>query len=207
VHGPLCIPEGLAALREGLAGAEASRVVIAPARIGSTTTSSRRPRSVWTWSAGPTSGSWWLEQAPRRRADPAPGRDTSAWGSSGSSWSRKPERQNGRIDTSLLVVGAGISGLTAALEAANPGHDVHLVERQAELGGWTAKFAKLFSHPAPYRELEPVRIAELIDAVVAHPRITVYTGAEITAVAGEPGGLMVTLEQGGKRTDFRPAQW
>src|SRR5207237_1095116 len=51
-------------------------------------------------------------------------------------------------------------------------------------------------------ELEPVRIDELIDAVVAHPRITVHTGAEITAVAGEPGGLEVTLDQGGTRTDF-----
>src|SRR5205807_4192593 len=40
------------------------------------------------------------------------------------------------------------------------------------------------------------------DAVVAQPRITVHTGADITAVAGEPGGLQVTLEQGGARTDF-----
>ena len=65
-----------------------------------------------------------------------------------------------------------------------------------------ARFPKLFPTRPPYRELEPVPITELIDAVVAHPRITVHTGAEITAMAGEPGGLEVTLDQGSARTDF-----
>src|SRR5688500_5011000 len=65
-----------------------------------------------------------------------------------------------------------------------------------------ARFAKLFPTRPPYRELEPVRIQELIDAVVAHPRITVHTGAEVTEVAGEPGGLEVTLDQSGKSTSF-----
>jgi quinone-modifying oxidoreductase subunit QmoB len=117
-------------------------------------------------------------------------------------WARRPDREEREIDMSLLVVGGGVSGLTAALEAANSGHDVHLVERQPELGGWMARFAKLFPTRPPYRELEPVRIGELIDAVVAHPRITVYTGAEVAAVAGEPGGLLVTVDQGGRHTDF-----
>ena len=117
-------------------------------------------------------------------------------------WTRKPDRQERQIDTALLVVGGGISGLTAALEAANAGHDVHLVERRAELGGWLARFAKLFPTRPPYRELEPVRIDDLIDAVMAHPRITVHTGAEVAAVAGEPGGLQITLDEGGTHTEF-----
>ena len=37
---------------------------------------------------------------------------------------------------------------------------------------------------------------------MAHPGITVHTGAEVAAVAGEPGGLLVTLDQGGTRTEF-----
>jgi len=203
VHGPLCIPEGLAALREGLAGAEASRVVIAacservnhdvfsPASLGVDMVGRANIRELVAWSKPPG------EEQTQLLAE-----DYVRMGIQRLQWSRKPERQEREIDTSLLVVGAGISGLTAALEAANSGHDVHLVERQDELGGWTARWAKLFPTRPPYRELEPVRIAELIDAVVAHPRITVYTGAEITAVAGEPGGLMVALEQDGKRTDF-----
>jgi quinone-modifying oxidoreductase subunit QmoB len=203
VHGPLCIPEGLAALREGLAGAEASRVVIAacservnhdvfsPASLGVNMVGRVNIRELVAWSKPPG------ELQTQLLAE-----DYVRMGIQRLSWSRNPDRREREIETSLLVVGAGICGLTAALEAANSGHDVHLVERQAELGGWTARFAKGFPTRPPYRELEPIRIEELIDAVVAHPRISVYTGAEITAVAGEPGGLQVTLVQGGARTDF-----
>src|SRR5207253_9922855 len=203
VAGPLCIPEGVAALRDGLAAAEAGRVVIAacservnhdvfsPASLGVNMVGRVNIRELVAWSKPPG------EHETQLLAE-----DYVRMGIQRLLWSRKPDRQERDIETALLVVGGGISGLTAALEAANAGHDVHLVERRAELGGWTARFPPLFPTRPPYRELEPVRIDELIDAVVAHPRITVHTGAEITAVAGEPGGLEVTLDQGGTRTDF-----
>ncbi|HEV3365151.1 MAG TPA: FAD-dependent oxidoreductase, partial [Acidimicrobiia bacterium] len=203
VFGPLCIPEGLAVLREGLADAEASRVVIAacservnhdvfsPSSLGVDMVGRVNIRELVAWSKPPN------EPETQFLAE-----DYVRMGTQRLLWARKPDRQEREIETALLVVGGGISGLTAAIEAANSGHDVHLVERQAELGGWMARFAKLFPTRPPYRELEPVRIAELIEAVVAHPRITVHTGAEVTAVAGEPGGLEVTLEQDGRRTAF-----
>jgi quinone-modifying oxidoreductase subunit QmoB len=203
VHGPLCVPEGVAALREGLAGSEADRVVIAacservnhdvfsPASLGVEMVGRVNIREMVAWSKPPG------EEETQLLAE-----DYVRMGINRLQWSRKPERQERDLDMSLLVVGAGISGLTAALEAANSGSDVHLVERQSQLGGWTARFGQLFPSRSPYRELEPVRISELIDAVTAHPRITVYTDAEITSVAGEPGGLQVTLEQAGSRTDF-----
>ncbi|MFA4828829.1 MAG: FAD-dependent oxidoreductase, partial [Thermodesulfovibrionales bacterium] len=43
------------------------------------------------------------------------------------------------LSKKLLVIGGGITGLTAALEAANAGYEVVLVEKEAELGGWAAK--------------------------------------------------------------------
>ncbi len=203
VSGPLCVPEGLALLRESLAEAEASRVVIAacservnhdvfsPASLGVDMVGRVNIREMVAWSKPPG------EDETQRLAE-----DYVRMGTQRLLWSRRPERQERDIETALLVVGGGISGLTAALEAANAGHDVHLVERQSELGGWMARFAKLFPTRPPYRELEPVRIQELIDAVVAHPRITVHTGAEVTEVAGEPGGLEITLDQSGKRSSF-----
>lgn len=203
VSGPLCVPEGLALLREGLAEAEASRVVIAAcservnhdvfsaASLGVDMVGRVNIREMVAWSKPPG------EDETQRLAE-----DYVRMGTQRLLWSRRPERQERDIETALLVVGGGISGLTAALEAANAGHDVHLVERQPELGGWMARFAKLFPTQPPYRELEPVRVQELIDTVVAHPRITVHTGAEVTAVAGEPGGLEVTLDQSGKRSSF-----
>jgi quinone-modifying oxidoreductase subunit QmoB len=203
VHGPLCIPEGLAALREGLSAAEAARVVIAacservnhdvfsPGSLGVDMVGRVNLRELVAWSkpAG--------EQETQLLAE-----DYVRMGIQRLLWTRKPERQERDIETALLVVGGGISGLTAALEAANAGYDVHLVERRDELGGWTAHWASLFPTQPPFRELEPVAITELIDAVVAHPRITVHLGAEITAMAGEPGGLEVTLDQGGRRVEF-----
>ena len=203
VSGPLCVPEGLALLRESLAEAEASRVVIAacservnhdvfsPASLGVDMVGRVNIREMVAWSKPPG------EDETQRLAE-----DYIRMGTQRLLWSRRPERQERDIETALLVVGGGISGLTAALEAANAGHDVHLVERQSELGGWMASFAKLFPTRPPYRELEPVRIQEIIDAVVANPRITVHTGAEVTEVAGEPGGLEVTLDQSGKSTSF-----
>jgi quinone-modifying oxidoreductase, subunit QmoB len=203
VSGPLCVPEGLALLRESLAEAEASRVVIAacservnhdvfsPASLGVDMVGRVNIREMVAWSKPPG------EDETQRLAE-----DYVRMGTQRLLWSRRPERQERDIETALLVVGGGISGLTAAFEAANAGHDVHLVERQSELGGWMARFPKLFPTRPPYRELEPVRIQELIDAVVAHPRITVHTGAEVTEVAGEPGGLEVTLDQSGKSTSF-----
>ena len=203
VHGPLCIPEGLAALREGLAAAEASRVVIAacservnhdvfsPSSLGVDMVGRVNIREAVAWSKPPG------ETETQLLAE-----DYVRMGIQRLLWTRKPEREERDIETGLLVVGGGISGLTAALEAANAGTDVHLVERQDELGGWMTRFAKLFPTRQPFRELEPVRINELIDAVVAHPRVTVHLGAEVTAVAGEPGGLEVTLDQSGRRVDF-----
>ena len=203
VHGPLCIPEGVQALREGLAAAEASRVVIAacservnhdvfsPASLGVDMVGRVNIRELVAWS-----------KPPGEPETQALAEDYVRMGIQRLLWSRKPEREERDIDTGLLVVGGGISGLTAALEAANSGHDVHLVERQPELGGWMARFPKLFPTTPPYRELEPVRIDELIAAVIGHPRITVHTGAEVAAVAGEPGGLMVTLDEGGRSSEF-----
>jgi quinone-modifying oxidoreductase subunit QmoB len=203
VSGPLCVPEGLALLRESLAEAEASRVVIAacservnhdvfsPTSLGVDMVGRVNIREMVAWSKPPG------EDETQRLAE-----DYVRMGTQRLLWSRRPERQERDIETALLVVGGGISGLTAALEAGNAGHDVHLVERQSELGGWMAHWASLFPTQPPYRELEPVRVQELIDAVVAHPRITVHTAAEVTAVAGEPGGLEVTLDQSGKSSSF-----
>ncbi|MGH9010301.1 MAG: FAD-dependent oxidoreductase, partial [Acidimicrobiia bacterium] len=203
VHGPLCIPEGLAALRDSIASKEAKRVVIAacservnhdvfsPSALGVDMVGRVNIRELVAWSkpAG--------DLETQRLAE-----DYVRMGTQRLLWTRKPDRQERDIETALLIVGGGVSGLTAALEAANSGHDVHLVERRSELGGWTARFAKLFPTRPPYRELEPVRISELIDAVIAHPRITVHLDAEVAAVAGEPGGLEVTLDEGGRHVEF-----
>ena len=93
----------------------------------------------------------------------------------------------------MLVVGGGISGLTAALEAAEAGYDVLLVEREAELGGWAARLWKRTPSKAPHAEPQPTGVAELAAKVTAHPRIDVRLGSTVASTAGAPGRFRVGI--------------
>ena len=110
------------------------------------------------------------------------------------------------LDKSLLVVGGGVAGLTAALEAANTGYEVRLAEREAQLGGWLAKLHKSVPTKAPYHELEDTGAEALIKTVQEHPGITVYTSATPGKIAGAPGLFDVSLvspENGEEVAAFR----
>jgi quinone-modifying oxidoreductase subunit QmoB len=114
-----------------------------------------------------------------------------------------PEPVQEEIDQSILVVGGGVTGLTAALDAARAGYDVQLVEREPQLGGWLAKFARGIPHRPPYRDPAPTDIQDRIADVEAHERIAVHTGAAIERIAGQPGQFDVTLRANGSSTQFR----
>jgi quinone-modifying oxidoreductase subunit QmoB len=94
----------------------------------------------------------------------------------------------------LLVVGGGISGLTAALEGAKSGYPVLLVERSERLGGWAANWSRRMPHLPPYRDLGPNDIGKLVDAVRADGRIKVMTQARVCRTAGAPGRFEVSIE-------------
>ncbi|MFS8086983.1 MAG: CoB--CoM heterodisulfide reductase iron-sulfur subunit A family protein, partial [Acidobacteriota bacterium] len=107
--------------------------------------------------------------------------------------------QNHRI----LIVGGGISGLTAALETAETGYEAVIVEKRGELGGWTAKLWKR----APFRSTfsDPVEtgIVELVARVTSHPRIKVYLNSTIGETSGAPGcfSVQVATESGSTTTE------
>lgn len=96
----------------------------------------------------------------------------------------------------LLVVGGGAGGLGAALGAADAGHEVVLVEREEELGGWAARWHRLLPQHPPYREPQSPGIEALVRRVRAHPRIEVLTGAEVASTSGEPGAFSVQVRRG-----------
>ncbi len=97
------------------------------------------------------------------------------------------------IDKSVLVVGGGISGLTAALEAARTGYDVRLVEKADQLGGWLAKQHRSIPTKPPFRDLEDTGVEQLVAEVKAEDRIRVYTSAITSKISGAPGLFDVTL--------------
>jgi len=91
----------------------------------------------------------------------------------------------------LLVVGGGIAGITAALEAAEAGRDVILAEREPTLGGRTARLWRYFP-----KMCQPVCGLEInLRRLRATRRVRVLTMAEVTAVAGAAGDYRVTLTQ------------
>ncbi len=107
-----------------------------------------------------------------------------------------PEPIDEEIDKTILVVGGGVAGMSAALDAARAGHDVVLVEKEDHLGGWMGKFARQIPHKAPYGEPVPSDIEERIAQVQAHDRIAVHTSTTIEKITGQPGQFDVSLRNG-----------
>ncbi|MFH1487041.1 MAG: FAD-dependent oxidoreductase [Chloroflexota bacterium] len=114
-----------------------------------------------------------------------------------------PEPYTEEIDKHVLVVGGGITGMTAALDVAKAGYEVFLIEKGPSLGGWMAKLHKQYPKHPPYRELKDTGIDAKINEVKDNPRIKVFTGAEIEKIQGAPGMFDVSLRQNGNQTTFR----
>ena len=89
-----------------------------------------------------------------------------------------------------LVIGGGIAGLTVALDIANAGYPVILVEKGEELGGKVRRLSGLYiNFNAPDGFLE-----EKIKAVMEHPNVTVLTRSEVKEVGGYVGNFIVKVE-------------
>jgi quinone-modifying oxidoreductase, subunit QmoB len=101
---------------------------------------------------------------------------------------------------SILVIGGGITGLTAAIEAANTGYDVTIVERSQQLGGYAAKLRKQIPTSAPWTDLEPTVIQNKIKEAANHPKITIKTGQEVARIAGAPGLFDVSFKPTGTKS-------
>jgi len=98
------------------------------------------------------------------------------------------------IDKTILVVGGGVTGLTAALNAVEAGYDVQLVEKSDTLGGWLAKQHRSVPSAAPFRELEDTGIEDLVTAVRDHKRIMVRTSSVTGSITGAPGLFDVRVD-------------
>ncbi|HFD15476.1 MAG TPA: CoB--CoM heterodisulfide reductase iron-sulfur subunit A family protein, partial [Rhodospirillales bacterium] len=88
-----------------------------------------------------------------------------------------PEAQTHRR---ILVVGGGVSGMTAALEAAKAGYEVTLVEKTGALGGMAAKLHRRVPDHAPYADPQETGVEQMIREVEENPKIEVVLNARIT---------------------------
>jgi len=100
------------------------------------------------------------------------------------------EEKKAPTSTSILVVGGGISGLTTALEAAEVGYEVFLVEKNPYLGGRVAQLNQYFPKLCPPTCGLEINFRRIKD----NPAIKVFTLSEVDKVAGEPGNYSVTIK-------------
>ena len=91
---------------------------------------------------------------------------------------------------SIMVVGGGISGLTTALEAAEVGYEVFLVEKNPYLGGRVAQLNQYFPKLCPPTCGLEINFRRIKD----NPNIKVFTMTEVEKVDGTPGNYNVTLK-------------
>jgi len=96
----------------------------------------------------------------------------------------------------IMVVGGGVTGMTAARAASKAGYKVNLIEKEDHLGGWAAKFPKVFPKSSPYNKLEDPGYAAMIDEVESDSNISVFKSTTIEKTAGQPGKFEVTLKNG-----------
>jgi quinone-modifying oxidoreductase subunit QmoB len=105
------------------------------------------------------------------------------------------------VEKSILVIGGGITGMTAALEAAAAGYEVCLVEKEGQLGGWANNFHKVFTGRPPYDEIKDSPIREKIKAVNENAKIKVFTGKRVYSISGSPGMFDVMIRPDGPWID------
>ncbi len=90
-----------------------------------------------------------------------------------------------------MVIGGGIAGLQAALDIAEAGYPVVLVEKEARLGGHVAQLSGTYLN----FDAAPDMVASMIERVEKHPRIQVLTQAEVQEAGGYVGNFTVKVAQ------------
>ena len=93
----------------------------------------------------------------------------------------------------VLVIGAGISGIASALELANGGLSVYLIEREATVGGYAASFCCKATDVCS--NCSVCVVPQKIKEAVIHPQISLLTNSTVQKVSGEVGNFRVEITQ------------
>ncbi|MBF0421631.1 MAG: FAD-dependent oxidoreductase [Magnetococcales bacterium] len=115
----------------------------------------------------------------------------------------KPFEATTPFSKDVLVVGAGIAGLTAALEVARTGYKVLLVEKEETLGGKVANMHKVSPARPPYNKLEDNPLPKLLAEVKGNSNIRIMNSTVVQKTVGAPGLFDVTLKNGSSTAQER----
>jgi len=101
------------------------------------------------------------------------------------------------VTKTALVIGGGIAGINVALDIANAGHQVVMVERSPSIGGHMSQLSETF----PTLDCSQCILTPKMVEVGQHPNIKLYTYAEVESVDGFIGNFKVKIRQKAKSLD------
>jgi heterodisulfide reductase subunit A len=107
------------------------------------------------------------------------------------------ERYRMPLTKRTLIIGGGIAGIQAALDLANAGVEVHLVEREPSLGGNMARLSETFPTLDCSQCIMTPRMVEVAD----HPNVTLHTYSELEQLEGFIGNFRATIRHKAKSVD------
>ncbi len=101
-----------------------------------------------------------------------------------------------RVETQprVLVIGAGVAGMRAAISLAGMGLTVFIIERESEPGGWALQAGRM----GPDNQYGPDVVADLLEQIQSNENIMLYTNAELTSKSGHVGDFTAKVRLQGK---------
>ncbi len=93
-----------------------------------------------------------------------------------------------------VVIGAGVSGMSAAMALGNMGYEVDLVEKQDRLGGLLNDLNKIL----PADESPDKLVGELVQRLEENPKVTIHTNSRVTKAEGYVGNYQVSIDDNGE---------
>lgn len=103
------------------------------------------------------------------------------------------------VNHTTLIIGGGIAGIQSALEIANAGKQVFLVEQTGTIGGHMAMFDKTF----PTLDCAACILTPKMVSVGQHEMIRLLTRSRVVAVSGKPGSYRVKIRQSARYVDIK----
>ena len=98
---------------------------------------------------------------------------------------------------SITIVGSGIAGIQTALDIANSGFKVHLVEEKPNVGGVMAQLDKTF----PTNDCSSCMLGPKLAELANHPNIDIFAYTDVLSLDGEPGQFQLTLKKKARAVD------
>jgi heterodisulfide reductase subunit A len=105
--------------------------------------------------------------------------------------------QNNKKIGSVTIVGSGIAGIQTALDIANSGFKVHVVEEKPNVGGVMAQLDKTF----PTNDCSSCMMGPKLAELANHPNIEILAYTDVLKVDGEPGRFQLTLKKKARAVD------